>query len=132
MESYPPYASFEMPPIIDLGKENCDENMLDFDKHRVTSSKHNPASISTETSTHLSLGMLNTLPSKRNTTSDKPLGKKKKEVIRIRESLEGTFAIEEVDLTAVETRFPGPRTQDVKDAKTFRMSDISVVDLTTP
>ena len=132
VESHPPRASFEMPPIFDLGKENCDENMIDFDGHSGTSSKHNPTSNSTETSIHLSLGMHNTLQSKRNMTSDKPSEKRKKEVIRIRESLEGTFAIEEVDLTTVETRVSVARTECVKDVKTFRLSEISVVDLTTP
>ena len=132
VESYPPCASFEMPPIFGPGEEYYDEDMFDLDRHRWTSSKHNPASNATETSIRRSLGMHNALPPKRNTTSDKPLSTRKKEVIRIRESLEGTFAIEEVDLTTVDTRVPGVRNQSVKDAKTFRMSEISVVDLTMP
>lgn len=51
---------------------------------------------------------------------------KRKEVIRIRESLSGTFAIEEVDLTETTTTRVLMKN---KDGKTFRVSDISVVDL---
>jgi len=132
VENYPSCPSFEMPPIFDLGKENCDEDMLDFETHKVASSKYIPTSNATETSIHLSEGMHNTLSSKWNMISDKPLGKKKKEVTRIRESLESTFAIEEVDLTMIEARVSAAKTHEIKHAKTLRMSEISVIDLTTP
>jgi Holliday junction resolvase YEN1 len=52
---------------------------------------------------------------------------KKKEIIRIRESLPGTFAIEEVDLTETTRIFT--KNKDGKKGQTWRVSEVSVVDL---
>jgi len=139
IENDSPSTGFKIPPMAGLIKESRAQDMSNFDKSRGTSTKHSQfirdsASNVTETSICRSPGKYNALPSRWDVTFDNPLGTRKKEVIRIRGSLEGIFAIEEVDLTTVNNRVPGTRTQagGVKEAKSCQMSEISIVDLTTP